>query len=107
MDTVTYISSLILFFIKGEISGDRNFIKLRIPNAFYSTVPFGYSEESIPMTHISSASTRLDIRFFKLLIGTLITFFSLKGLIIWIFSDLGSTILRLCTKIKCTIPKKH
>ena len=72
METVTFITSLFTFYIKGEISIDSHFVKLKKPNTILSIIPMGAKKESIPANQISSVGTNFKMIFGNFLIGLIL-----------------------------------
>lgn len=72
METVKYITSILTFYLKGEISADANFIKFKEPNTILGLIPLGAKKESIPINQISSTQTNFKLKIGKLLIGIFI-----------------------------------
>lgn len=64
MEKITFITNILSFYLKGEISCNDNFVKLKKPNTVLLLIPFGAENESIPINHISAVSTnfKLDLR---------------------------------------------
>lgn len=82
METIKFMTSLLTFYMKGEIKHEQKFIKLRIPNTILTFIPLGAKKESIPIEQISSASTNFKLRLKNFLIGVLLAlvgFFMLFG----------------------------
>ena len=72
MEPVTYISSLLTFYIKGEISSQQNFIRFKEPNTILGLIPLGAKNESVPITQITSTKSNFKMRFGKLILGIII-----------------------------------
>lgn len=67
MQPISYITSLLTFYLKGEIARDQNFVNLKTPNTILKFIPFGAKKESIPVSQLASVESD-----FKLHIGWLI-----------------------------------
>ena len=85
MNTITYMTGLLTFYLKGEISTDTNFLKLRIPNTILALIPLGAQKDSIPVQQVATVSTSFRLEFKKLLYGLL-------GVIVGLAS-LGSSVV--------------
>lgn len=72
MKTINFMSSLLTFYMKGEILHEKNFIRLKIPNSILAFIPLGSRKESIPIEQISSVSVDFRLRLKNLLLGLLI-----------------------------------
>lgn len=77
MQTITFITSYLTFYLKGEISGDQKFLNLKIPNTILGLIPLGAKKESMPRQHIASVHTDFRLSFFSLIVGA---FLALLGL---------------------------
>ena len=44
MNNITYMTGLLTFYLKGNISADQNFVRLKIPNTILSLIPLGAQE---------------------------------------------------------------
>lgn len=77
MKTITFMTSLLIFYLKGEISGDKNFIKFRIPNTILGLIPLGSSKKTIAVNQIASVDTDFRLKFKQLLLGIIVAIISL------------------------------
>ena len=80
MDTITYVQSLLTFYLKGEIGADQNFIKLKDPNTILGFIPLGSHQESIPINQITSVQSSFRMRLGKLVIGILVAILAIAAL---------------------------
>ena len=48
MNNITYMTGLLTLYLKGNISADQNFVRLKIPNTILSLIPLGAQKENIP-----------------------------------------------------------
>lgn len=69
MNTIIYMTSLLTFFIKGEIKSEQNFIMFNAPYMILGLVPAGNKSELLPINHIASISTRYGVNIMKLILG--------------------------------------
>lgn len=51
------MTGLLTFYIKGEITAEQNFLKIRIPNTVLGFIPLGSTRHNIPVAQISSVAT--------------------------------------------------
>lgn len=93
MTPITYMSSLLTFYLKGEIRCDQNFIYLRRPNTILGLIPLGSRDETIAVNQIASVSTNFKVLAKKAFAGVLLAFL---GLICMTASLLLGLILLLC-----------
>lgn len=73
MNTVTFMTSLLTFYLKGEIRQEQHFIRLKRPNTILSFIPLGAKKDSIPIEQISSVSADFKLQFKNFLIGLLLS----------------------------------
>lgn len=72
MKTITYMTGLLTFYLKGEISTDQNFLKLKVPNTILGLIPLGAKKYSIPVQQLASVSSNFDLNFKRFLAGVII-----------------------------------
>lgn len=75
METITFMSSVITFYIKGEISAEQNFVRFKIPNKL-GLIPLGSNDERTPITQISLVRMTTKVKPFWFVVGFLLTFVS-------------------------------
>lgn len=75
METINFMSSLLTFYMKGEIRHEQHFIKLKLPNSILTFIPLGAKKESIPIEQISAVSADFKLQLKKLLVGVLLVLF--------------------------------
>ncbi|WP_300379817.1 hypothetical protein [Clostridium sp.] len=69
--SIRFATSLLFFWIKGEISVDNRFVKTNLSNTILGFIPAGKDNQSIPLKNISSATTSTKFKI-KAIIGGLI-----------------------------------
>ena len=79
MNTITYMTGLLTFYLKGEISTEDNFLKLKIPNTILALIPLGAKSHNIPVQQVSSVSTNFVLNFKRLLAGLLVVIIGLAS----------------------------
>lgn len=72
MNSIRYITSLLTFYLKGEISTEQNFVKFKEPNTILGLIPLGARKESVAINQIASTQTNFKLKFGKLLIGIIL-----------------------------------
>ena len=72
MQSVQYMTSLLTFYLKGEISQEQNFVNLKKPNTILSLIPLGAKKDSIPVSQLSSVESNFKLHFGSLLLGEII-----------------------------------
>lgn len=71
MNTVTYVVSLLTFYLKGEIRSEQNFVVFQEPNTVLGLIPLGKHTDRIPVHQIASVSTNFRLKLGKLVYGIL------------------------------------
>ena len=69
MNTITYITSFLTFYMKGEIKHEKNFVKFKIPNTILGLIPLGAHNKTVAINQISSVANDFRLLFKNLLIG--------------------------------------
>ncbi len=72
MQTIRYMTSLLTFYLKGEIQQEQNFVNLKKPNTILGLIPLGAKKDSIPVTQLASVESSFNLHFGRLLIGVII-----------------------------------
>ena len=72
MQPVKYMTSLLTFYLKGEIRQEQNFVNLKKPNTILSLIPLGTKKESIPVTQLASVESNFKLHFGSFLLGVII-----------------------------------
>ena len=66
------MTSLLTFYLKGEIRQEQNFVNLKKPNTILSLIPLGAKKDSIPVSQLSSVESNFKLHFGPLLFGVII-----------------------------------
>ena len=77
MKPVQYMTSLLTFYLKGEIRQEQNFVNLKKPNTILSLIPLGAKKDSIPVSQLSSVESNFKLHFGSLLFGAIIAIIGL------------------------------
>ena len=77
MQPIQYMTSLLTFYLKGEIRQEQNFVNLRKPNTILSLIPLGSKRDSIPVSQLSSVESNFKLHFGSLLLGVIIAIIGL------------------------------
>ena len=72
MEKISYMTSLLTFYIKAEIQQDQNFVIFKKLNTILGLVPLGSKKQSIPVTQLSSVESNFKLKFGRLLVGLII-----------------------------------
>ena len=72
MQPIQYMTSLLTFYLKGEIRQEQNFVNLKKPNTILSLIPLGAKKDSIPVSQLSSVKSNFKLNFGSLLLGAII-----------------------------------
>ncbi len=76
MQPISFITSLLTFYLKGEFNFEQNFIRLKIPNTVLKLIPLGSYKKSIPVDQVSSTNTDFHLDLKSLLFGIVLVIFS-------------------------------
>lgn len=87
MNTITYMTGLLTFYLKGEISTDQNFLKLKLPNTILALIPLGAKKDNIPVQQVSSVSSNFKLNLKRFIIGAVICLLSFS-----LFTDPSSIV---------------
>ena len=88
MKTITYMTSLLTFYLKGEISTEKNFLSLKIPNTVLALIPLGAQKHNVPVNQLSAVATSFSLAFKELICIHRIFIFSwLDHSFDWRFND--------------------
>lgn len=82
MNTITFMSGLLTFYLKGEVSTDQNFLKLKSPNTILAIIPLGSTSSTIPVNTVASADTDFKLNLKRFIVGVVICLLSFS-----LFSD--------------------
>ncbi|MGN1047840.1 MAG: hypothetical protein ACI4QZ_04460 [Eubacteriales bacterium] len=69
MKVITFMTSLLTFYLKGEIKVEQNFLQLQKPNTILALIPLGKKKESIPVTQISSVESNFKLILKNFIVG--------------------------------------
>ena len=78
MEPIRYMTSLLLFYLKGEIRSEQNFVVFKIPNTIMGLIPLGAKTEKVPVTQIASTATNLKLRFGRMIAGIFVIIIALS-----------------------------
>ncbi|MBT2580990.1 hypothetical protein J7E43_27120 [Bacillus sp. ISL-8] len=80
MKKVEFSTSLLFFWVKGEVEIDNRFVKTKLPNTILGFIPAGKDQQNIPLKNISGAmlSTQFFIKPF--IIGLILLLIGLGSL---------------------------
>ena len=72
MNTITYMTGSLTFYLKGEISTDQNFLKLKLPNTILALIPLGSQKDNIPVQQVATVSSNFKLNFKRFLFGVIL-----------------------------------
>lgn len=72
MQPIQYMTSLLTFYLKGEIRQDQNFVNLKKPNTILSLIPLGAKKDSLPVSQLASVESNFKLHFGSLILGAII-----------------------------------
>ncbi len=82
MENITYMTSLLTFYLKGEIKYEQNFVNLKKPNTILGLIPLGAKKDSLPVNQLASVESNFSLKFKRLLAGLIIS-----GIALALFSE--------------------
>ena len=71
MTPIVYMSSLLTFYLKGEIKSEQNFVSFRIPNTILGLIPLGAHKDRVAVNQIAAVSTDTKLLLKTFLIGVI------------------------------------
>lgn len=86
MEKITFMTSLLTFYLKGEISAAQNFLMLKKPNTIFTLIPLGAKKINVPINQIATVGTNFKLlvkSFFTGIIEIIIAFALFKSSVIW------------------------
>lgn len=86
MEKITFMTSLLTFYLKGEIKAEQNFLKLKKPNTIFTLIPLGARKINVPINQISLVGTNFKLFVKDLFIGIvelIASFAMFKATVIW------------------------
>lgn len=66
---ISFMTSLMTFYLKGEIAQQNNFVTLKIPNTILGFIPLGSQTEKLPIGQISMVGTNFRLLFKQFIVG--------------------------------------
>jgi len=72
MEPIRYMTSLLTFYLKGEVKSEQNFITFKVPNTILGLIPLGSKTEKFTINQIASTSTNMKLKLGKLLLGIIV-----------------------------------
>lgn len=72
MQPIQYMTSLLTFYLKGEIRQEQNFVNMKKPNTILALIPVGAKKDSIPVSQLASVESNFKLHFGSLLLGVII-----------------------------------
>ena len=79
METIRFMTSLILFYLKGKFVFEQNFVKIKTPNTLLGLIPLGSHKSTLPVNQLSSVESNFRVRFGRFLLGIV---FSVLGILL-------------------------
>ncbi|MGY3725193.1 hypothetical protein SAMN05421767_1252 [Granulicatella balaenopterae] len=77
MYKISFITSVLTYYLKGEVSIDDNFIKITNPNTILKCIPLGANDTSIPVNQLASVDSSFSLDLKSLVINFVIAFVGL------------------------------
>ena len=93
MQPIQYMTSLLTFYLKGEIRQEQNFVNLKKPNTILSLIPLGAKKDSLPVSQLSSVESNFKLHFGSLVLGAIIAVVGLSMIADSFFAALILTLI--------------
>jgi len=71
MNKITYMTGLLTFYLKGEISTDQNFLRIKIPNTILALIPLGAKKDNVPVSQVSTVASNFKLEFKNFIVGVI------------------------------------
>ena len=72
METITFMTSLLTFYLKGEVKAEQNFLMLKKPHTLLTFIPCGAERHNLPINQISSVSTSFRVLLKDTVVGLIL-----------------------------------
>ncbi len=72
MNTITWMSSYLTFYLKGIAEFAQDHVKITIPNTILGLIPLGSQSKTLDVKHIASVDSNFSVSFGRLIIGALL-----------------------------------
>lgn len=80
MEKIRFMTSLLTFYLKGEIGKKDNFVTLKIPNTIFGLIPLGAQSENIPINQISLVGSSFHLLVGRLFLGLITLLVALSAI---------------------------
>lgn len=78
MQPITYMTSLLTFYMKGEIKSEQNFISFKTPNTILGLIPLGARTEKMAVNQIASTTSNSRLLLKPLILGIIVAYLGLS-----------------------------
>ncbi|MCM1299591.1 MAG: hypothetical protein NC203_11255 [Firmicutes bacterium] len=69
MEKIQFMTSLLTFYMKGEINHNGNFINIKIPNTFLRFIPLGSRSKQIMVNQVASTDSSFKVFAKDIIVG--------------------------------------
>ena len=80
MKTFYYITSLLTFYLRGEITIDMNNVRISQPNTILKLIPLGKKKNTLPVNQLTSVDDSFSLDFKTFIIGVIFAIIALTSL---------------------------
>lgn len=91
--SISYMSGLLTFYLKGKISTDRNNLEMIFPNTILALIPLGKKKKLVPVTHISNVESDFKLNLSRFIVGIVISFLAFAWIGLFLNTDAKSVAL--------------
>jgi hypothetical protein len=81
MQSISYMTGILTFYLKGEIKVEQNFLRLTKPNTILALIPLGSEKNSIPVTQICAVDSSFRVKIGRIVFGFLLMCLIFNGTI--------------------------
>ena len=78
MEKITFMTSLLTFYLKGEISAEQDFLRMKRPNTILTFIPLGTKKINVPINQISTVGTNFKLLLKDFIVGLIILIFGIN-----------------------------
>ena len=76
---ISYMSSLLTFYLKGRIQWDADTVGFQIPNTVFGLIPLGKHSQNIAVQQITNVVSDFTVRIGKIIVGIILALISLAS----------------------------
>lgn len=82
MNLIKFLTSLLTFYLKGEINAGKESVEFKVPKTLLGFIPMGYDKDSVPVNQLVSACSSSKLNIGNLIVALVLIAASVAGFII-------------------------